>query len=86
MKRDGDWMGRRERRRSSLTLLLTLVARLQLDLAAVVAMATLCAGPDSEHVGRPRLEAVHCHHVGLGFQDRVVLVLLVLSEAEYPRK
>lgn len=63
-------------------LMLTLVAGLQLDLATVVAMATLGAGPHAEHVGRSRLEAIYSHHVGLGLQHCVVLVSLILIEKE----
>lgn len=53
---------------------------LQLYLSTVAAVASVSARPHSEHIGGAGLQALHCHHVGFGFQNRVVLVSLVLEQ------
>lgn len=58
---------------------LTFMARLQLDLPPVVAIATICTGSNPEHVRGSRLESIHCHAVRFGLQYGVVLILLVLK-------
>lgn len=52
---------------------------LQLYLSTVVAVASVSARPHSEHIGGARLQPLHCHCVGFGLQNRVVLVSLVLE-------
>lgn len=52
---------------------------LQLYLSTVIAIASISARPHSEHIGGARLQSFHCHCVGFGLQNCVVLVSLVLE-------
>ena len=54
------------------------MAGLQLDLAAVAAVAAVGARSYPEHVGGPGFEPLHRHHVGARLQHGVVLLPLVL--------
>lgn len=60
----------------------TLVAGFQFYLPAVAPVAPVGSSPDPEYIGGPRLQPVHCHHVGASLQDRVVLLPLVLKWSE----
>lgn len=56
---------------------------LQLYLSTVIAVASISARPHSEHIGGARLQSFHCHCVGFGLQNCVVLVSLVLEWKKY---
>lgn len=55
------------------------MAGFQFNLSAVAPIAAISSGPDPEHVGGPRLQPVHRHHVGARLQNGVVLLPLVLK-------
>lgn len=57
----------------------TFVAGFQFDLSTVAPVAAVGSSPDPEHVCGPRLQPVHCHHVGASLQNGVVLLPLVLK-------
>lgn len=62
-----------------INLQFTLVAGFQLYLSTVAPVAPVGSSPDPEHVGGPRLQPVHRHHVGASLQNGVVLLPLVLK-------
>lgn len=69
-----------EQRRPSVTFM----AGFQLDLSAVAPIAAVGPSPDPEHVGGPRLQPLHRHHVGAGLQNGVVLLPLILKRRRQP--
>lgn len=61
----------------------TFMTGLQLNLSTVVAVASIGSGSHPKHIGGAWLQPLHRHHVAFGFQNRVVLISLVLEGKEF---
>lgn len=57
----------------------TFVTCFQLNLSTVAPIPPISPSPDPEHIGGPRFEPFHCHHVGASLQNCIVLFSLVLE-------